>query len=134
MNNPIIALTGLSLLLLTASCNKDDDDALQGGKGGAATLNVNTFHHSRRIDSAMIYIKYQAKDLPADGRYDDSARIVKGIMDTVAVFTGLKAGSYYLYGKGWDRFGPYAVQGGIPYQINSEINLTVNVPVSEEGH
>jgi hypothetical protein len=133
MNRNIIALTGASLLLLTAACNKDDD-ALQGGKGGLATLSVNTFHHSRRIDSAMVYIKYQAKDLPANGRYDDSARVVKGTSDTVAVFTGLKTGNYYLYGKGWDRFGPYAVQGGIPYQINSETTLTVNVPVSEEGH
>ena len=136
MNIKRIALIGASLIIVAASaCNKDDDNGPVGGTGGSATLRVNTFHHTRRIDSITVYIKYNAQDQPANGKYDDSARVVKGASDTVAIFSGLKAGKYYLYGNGWDPMINQAVHGGIPYTITSETTLSVNLPVTEDdGH
>lgn len=126
----------LLMLLFAGACKGTDDNnvTLDGGKGGSASFRANVFHHSKRIDSAIVYIKYATKDAPENGRYDDSARVVKAAADTVAVFSGLKAGSYYLYGDGWDKvYGE--VHGGVPYVlVNDNSNMVVNVPVSEDGH
>ncbi len=131
MNSKKIALIGASLIVFAAACKKDDDGPV-GGKGGNAQLRVNTFHHARRIDSITVYIKYNTQDQPSNGIYDDSARVVKAPADTVAVFSGLKAGQYYLYGNGWDPMISQGVHGGIPYTITSETVQTMNLPVSEE--
>lgn len=132
MKNRIALIAAMAALLASASCSKDDDAGPIGGKGGNATLRVNTFHHQRRIDSCMVYIKYNSQDAPANGRYDDSARIVKAPADTVATFPGLKAGKYYLFGKGWDTGGPYAVQGGLPYTVTEEKVVEFDLPVTED--
>lgn len=125
-------LLGLGLLALGINGCKRDDDGPVGGKGGNAVLRVTTKHHEKMIDSAMVYIKYNTQSKPAT--YDDSARVVKGPVDTVAVFSGLKAGQYYLYGYGYDlRYAKPVVIGGVPITITEEKEYKVLCPVTEEG-
>jgi hypothetical protein len=130
------ALLLAGILLLLTGCKPDDTEPDPiGGKGGSATLGVIPRHHARVIDSCMVYIKYNAVDTPANGRYDDSARVVKGTGESRATFSGLKKGKYYVYGYGWDagmaRPGP--VKGGFAYRISSENAQTLDLAVSE-GH
>lgn len=132
MNSKSIAAA--ALVLITAfGCNKPDDAPQNtAGKGGNALMKINTFHHERRIDSCMVYIKYNAQDAPGNGIYDDSARVTSSPTDTVATFSGLKVGKYYLYGNGWDPlYG--SVHGGLPYTVNNDnAQMTFTLPVSEE--
>ena len=125
----------LGLCLFLFSCKKDDDAPPPvGGPGGLATLKATPRHHGRQIDSCTIYIKYNSLNPPLDSVYDDSARcvLVNGV--PVATFAGLKAGSYYLYGYGWDPqlSPPQHVRGGIPWTITQETLQSTDVPVSEE--
>jgi len=138
MNNKLLTIIAASLTILTAvACGKDDDNPVPipvAGKGGSVQLRINTFHHSRRIDSLTVYIKYNTLDAPGNGIYDDSARVVKSATDTVAVFSGLKVGRYYLYGNGWDPIINQGVHGGLPYTINDTLvsPKVFTLPVSEE--
>ena len=51
----------------------------------------------------------------------------------VAIFTSLKKGNYYIYGKGWDKEIEKDVVGGIPYTIKDDNKvLNINVPVTED--
>lgn len=139
MNNKLLTIIAASLTILTAvACGKDDDNPVVvnpvAGKGGNVQLRVNTFHHSRRIDSITVFIKYNTQDAPGNGIYDDSARVVKSAADTVAVFSGLKAGKYYFYGNGWDPIINQGVHGGLPYTITDTLVTpkVFTLPVSED--
>ncbi len=127
----IALLSAFFILFTMAACHKNDDGPV-GGKGGNATLRVNTFHHDKRIDSITVFIKYNTLDAPGNSIYDDSARVVKAPTDTVAVFSGLKTGNYYLYGYGWDPRINSIVKGGLPYVITSETSQIITLPVSED--
>jgi hypothetical protein len=124
--------TAAALVLAVSfiACNKGEDEpALAGGKGGNATLHVDARHHTRAIDSCMIYIKYKAKDVPAF--YDDSMKVSGAAGLTTASFTGLTKGNYYLFAKGWDPSISHEVMGGLPFEIKEEMAYTVTVPVTE---
>jgi len=125
-------LLGVGMLALFINGCKREDDGPVGGKGGNVVLRVTTKHHEKLIDSAMVYIKYNTGDKPST--YDDSARVVKGATDTVAVFTGLKTGRYYIYGYGYDlRYAKPVVLGGVPITITEEKEYDILCPVTEEG-
>lgn len=135
MNQKLLFLSAL-LALSVVGCKPEDDGPI-GGKGGNASLRVTTKHHEKLIDSMTVYIKYNTLSKPGDGtRYDDSAKVMKTPADTVAIFTGLKTGRYYLYGYGYDlRFTEPDVVGGVPITITEEKEYKVLCPVSEKnGH
>lgn len=112
---------------LFAACKKDP----VAGKGGNAVLKITPRHHGKNIDSCKIYIKYNTQDLPADGKYDDSATCVPDGGTPVATFSNLKKGNYYLYGSGWDPDIAQGVVGGTPYVISDENLQSYNLSVSE---
>ena len=138
MNKYAMALAGL--LLFAASCNKPDDTPVvtptvdSAGKGGNATLHITPRHHGRQIDSCTIYVKYNATDKPADGRYDDSAQCVQAGGIPVATFSRLRKGKYYLYGYGWDPTlsPPQHVKGGYAYNLATETVQSTDLAVSED--
>jgi hypothetical protein len=90
-----------------------------GGKGGLATMQVTMEHDTVYVDTGMVYVKYDAVVKPTDNKYDDSAKVVvvKGM--PMAIFTELKAGNYFLYGKGWDILRSKTVMGTRPYTIDA---------------
>lgn len=134
MRRYIVLIAGL--LFLFASCKNNDNPQPDtgGGKGGNGVLLVTPRHHGRAIDSATIYIKYNATDAPTDGKYDDSARCVPVSGIPVATFSGLKKGNYYLYGYGWDPTltPPQAVKGGFAYNLATETTQSFDLAVSED--
>jgi hypothetical protein len=116
---------------LMSSCTHDLP--VIGGKGGNAVLKVTPKHHTNKIDSCTIHIKYNAIDAPAGGFYDDSAKCIKVGGVPVATFIGLKRGNYYLYGNGWDPTlsPPKAVKGGFAYFIQDETTQSLDLAVTE---
>jgi hypothetical protein len=124
-------LLGASLFFVAC---KREDPVVIAGKGGNATLRITPQHGggAEEIEDAMLYIKYNTKDKPADDRYDDSVacNIVDG--KPMGAFTGLKKGDYYLYGTGWNPDHGDIVKGGLPYTIDDE-NKVYNI-VLNLGH
>lgn len=127
MNRAIIFV--LSTLVTITACKKRQEPTPVAGKGGNATLNITPQHHGKNIDSCMIYIKYNTSDMPSS--YDDSVKCVPQSGKPVGTFTGLKAGNYYIYGKGWDPNISQKVIGGKPYTITTEQSYDLNLAVTE---
>jgi hypothetical protein len=114
-----------ALAALIVSCKKEPDPPV---------LKVTPRHHGRQIDSCTIYIKYNAVDPPANGKYDDSARCVQEGGIPVATFNGLQKGNYYIYGYGWDvqLTPPKAVKGGFAYLLQGDGVQSLDLAVSED--
>lgn len=124
MKKYLLLVAGLFLFL--AACKKEEDES-------TATLKVTPRHHGRAIDSCTIYLKYNATDVPANGKYDDSAVCVQVGGIPVATFSGLKKGNYYVFGHGWDAgwTPPSPVRGGFAYPLTGEPQQTLDLAVSE---
>lgn len=129
MKTTTATLTLGLLCLATLSCKREEKGT--AGKGGNALLRCVPKHHnvSKNIINAKIYIKYNAQDAPAS--FDDSAACVMIDGQPMATFAGLKAGSYYLYGNGYDTSINQGVKGGLPFVISTETTLDIAVPVTE---
>ena len=116
----VLFLAAFSLALV--SCDKDpvviEKPPVVGGKGGTAWLSVVAQHYGEDLDSCIVYIKYNTLDIPQ--QYDDSQLVVKIDGRARAIFTDLKQGNYYIYGKGWDNVRSVPVAGGFPFTIKSE--------------
>ena len=119
----------ISVLLLAACKRNEPIVPDSAGKGGDATLKVIPKHHGVTIDSCTVYIKYNTQD--AATSYDDSVKCIPDNGVSTAIFSGLKKGNYYLYGKGWDASINLEVKGGLPYVISEEATLTADLPVTE---
>lgn len=125
----------LPLAAILASCGGDDGNKtvtppIEAGKGGNAELRITPKHHQRTIDTCMVYIKYNTSEAPTS--YDDSVQCTMHSGDTVAVFSGLKTGKYYLYGRGYDKGIFQTVVGGAPYTISSETVQNLNLYITED--
>ncbi len=106
------------------------------GLGGDNELHVKVRHHAVVQDSVTVYIKFNVEDAPvntADYDINEKVKIANG--DTLAIFTGLKEGDYYLYGYGYDRDLFDNVAGGLPLKLeNSSSATSINLQVTEAGH
>lgn len=131
-----IWLPGLVAILCFSACKDKKTEtpapAVVAGKGGSSILRVIPRHHSKEIDSCTVYIKYNAQDLPANGKYDDSLKVVKDSSGhPYAIFTGLKKGNYYLYGYGWDKSIADTVLGGSPHIITTDGTEDMYLQITE---
>lgn len=117
-------------LIPAGSCKKiPQTEPFTSGKGGNTTVSVVPVHHSDYVDTCTLYIKYNTRDAPADGIYDDS--VVCVLIDTipVAVFPGLKKGDYYLFARGYHTlYVPPYVRGGMPYTVKSDDSVKIFLP------
>ncbi len=93
--------------ILMGSCTRENEIVEPaprpiGGKGGKAVLEVTPKHHGKDIDSAWIFIKYDAVKGPILNGYDDTIALpVDGKM--TAKFDSLKWGDYYMDVTGYDK-------------------------------
>lgn len=118
-----------TLFACMGGCKKPKNNVTGGGKGGNAVLRVIPEHAQLLIDSCIVYIRYNTKDAPADGLYDDSVKCVMEDTTPVATFSGLTVGNYYLLGVGYHTgYSPPDVRGGIPCQLSTENTTTVYLP------
>ncbi len=111
------------------SCKREDPEPV-AGKGGNAVLNIVPRHHAKIIDSCLVFIKYNAQDLPSS--FDDSVwcQPVNGV--STAIFSGLTKGQYYIFGRGYDEDIDQICIGGGPFTITEEGNLHYNLAITEE--
>lgn len=133
MRTAIITFSVFSAVTLSIlSCSKSSND--HAGKGGSATLTVQLEHHAvaKNLQNGVVYIKYDAKDVPANGIYDDSAKCTGVDTMQTAVFTGLKNGNYFLYATGLDTSIYKPVKGGGAYTITQQAPQTYILAVSED--
>jgi len=133
MRTALITLSSFGFIVLAAiGCSKSSND--HAGKGGNATLTVQLEHHAvaRNLTKGIVYIKYDATDVPANGIYDDSATCTS--LDTMqkTVFTNLKNGNYFLYATGTDTSIYKPVKGGGAYTITQQGPQTYTLAVSED--
>jgi hypothetical protein len=98
----------------------------EGGKGGLATMQVTMEHDKVYVDTGMVYMKYNAVVKPTDNKYDDSAKVVVVKGTPMAIFTELKAGNYFLYGKGWDILRSKTCAGTRPFTIDANGSTGTN--------
>lgn len=135
MNRIILSSIVFAALCILSFSSCDRTEMEVAGKGGSTTLKVTPQHHGDNIDSCTVFLKYNAKDLPASGTsYDEEVICVQEGGKPVATFTNLKKGEYYVYGQGWDPDINQAVVGGIPYVIEEDGVLNINIPVTEGDH
>ncbi len=133
MNGLSLGWFGLAAALIfvmsSASCNREDPEP-KAGKGGNAVLHIVPRHHAKIIDSCLVFIKYNAQDLPSE--FDDSVwcKPVNGM--STATFTGLSKGQYYIFGRGYDEDIDQICIGGGPYTIEEEGELHYNLAITEE--
>ncbi|GAA4460707.1 hypothetical protein GCM10023093_03840 [Nemorincola caseinilytica] len=122
----------IPVLLAATGCQHEPFRPI-GGKGGNATLMIYPQHHGNAVnlDSMMVFIKYDALDAPANGRYDDSATCTRTGSIVSCSFSGLWNGNYYLYARGYDHNVSQAVQGGIKYTVVVQQTINLMLPVSE---
>ena len=118
------------LVLLLAGCRKEGID-------GDAALKVELHHHSRNIYSCCIpnyhdsiFIKFGAKEIPADPTRDYDALFVGDSGTCVVSCTNLKWGYYSVFATGWDTVMNTRVSGGMTTKIShserkKEQDLTV---------
>jgi hypothetical protein len=124
MNKSIIISVVFGIVIFFSNCEKQSS----AGLGGNATLSIQGQHHGSKIDSLVVYIKFNSSDAPSDDTYDLNQQVnTSGL----ARFDGLKAGKYYLFAKGYDPSISKEVKGGIPFQIKDEKAYDVVVPVTE---
>lgn len=125
----------LVCLMIIVGCKPDENKPI-AGKGGNATLVVYPAHHgkSSKLDSVIIYIKYNTQDAPANGMYDDSLACTFVNEQYFCTFTSLKNGDYYIYGKGYDYEYSTGVQGGLPHKITTQQSQNFYLPVSEKHY
>lgn len=122
-----------ALLLLAISCKPDKKES--AGKGGSATLDIRPQHHTvaKNIINGKVFIRYNTLDAPTSGVYDDSVACTNRDSISIANFSGLKNGSYYLFVTGYDTTVSQNVKGGVPCTISTQsATLSVTVPVSED--
>lgn len=108
-----------------------------GGRGGSASVMVYPQHHGNtsNLDSITIYIKYDALDAPADGKYDDSVSWMPGSGGVLpnGTFTGLWNGDYYIFARGYDYSVVQWVRGGLPFTVKAQQSHSFTLPVGEES-
>ena len=127
MKNILILIFAI-LGLIQFSCKKKTS----GGLGGNANLKITVIHHAAVLDSCKVYIKFNSSEAVSISEYELSEWISKDSLgNSHVIFKGLKAGDYYLYGEGYDPSILNNVKGGIPYTIQEETDISVNLPVTE---
>ncbi len=123
INKTLLICIYLTTSITLYSCHK-------AGTGGKSSVSGSVYHHSKLIPAAIVYIKYGATEFPgADvSVYDDH---ITADANAHYEFSGLRKGSYFLYGVGYDNAIFRTVTGGVGITLKNNQNLSSDVPVTE---
>jgi hypothetical protein len=123
----IIALTIIAVSVIIISCKKNNT-------GGDCEVAAFPQHHGKSIYGATVYVKFGAKDLPANPTTNYDLK-VDGEPDEEHVhIKNLRYGHYFLYAVGYDSSIAQTVTGGLALKIKwkeRKKEIDVNVPVTE---
>jgi hypothetical protein len=116
----------------------------RAGTDGDTTLIVYAKHHGVIIPNYpgypdTVYVKFNAKDLPADPTHDYDAIFVGEAGEDHVHCEGLHTGTYFLYVTGWESPSAHPpsgrrVYGGMSVKIKykeRKSEISVDVPVTE---
>ena len=78
--------------------NCTDDDATSEN----ASISGSVAHHEQLIQSATVFYKFNATELPGTSEADYDGSVTADSISAHYEITGLKAGNYYLYAVGID--------------------------------
>lgn len=100
------------------------------GPGGKGEIKGICAHHARAIPGTRVFIKYGTVNSPGTDTkvYDDST--VAG-SDARFSFKELEAGTYYLYGVGFDSSISMPVTAGLPVVLDKKETEDILIPVTE---
>lgn len=132
MKYGLSTLTLVLIIFLTVGCRKKNG----AGTGGENELQITAKHHSDILDSMTVYIKFNTQDAPESiSDYDIQADVKDYNGEEIAIFSDLKDGEYYIYGKGWDPNYPAEImEGGLPIKICKETSpIEYDLQVTEGG-
>lgn len=119
----LISILVISLFVFS-SCYKE-------GNGGKSIVNGYVSHHSHRVPTATVYIKYDAVEFPGNdvSKYDASVTA-----DATAhfEFKDLRKGDYYLYAVGYDNSIMETVSGGTGIKLKYNKATSTDIPVTEQ--
>ncbi|MES2835916.1 MAG: hypothetical protein V4667_00205 [Bacteroidota bacterium] len=101
----------------------------KAGTGGNASISAFPEHHEDPIKNGVVYIKYNATDLPGTEPSDFDAQA--NVEGDHAHFHALKKGKYYLYHIGYDSAYKSIVTGGVAIVIKTESEQIISIPVAE---
>ncbi len=115
------------LIMTISSCKKNDT-------GGDAMVHASVGHHTKPIEGAILYVKFDSREMPSDPTTNYDLKITGESGDHHIVVDGLRAGNYYFYAVGYDSTINSPVTGGIPVEIawkERKEMFEVEVPVTE---
>lgn len=120
----LIVVFALTTIIGGVSCKKD-------GTGGNASIAAYTYHHGAAINFPTVYVKFGAKEKPANPTSDYDLKLV-GVHDNHVHIEDLRYGDYYLYATGFDSSIMLPVSGGVPVKLKwgqrkeeTEVNIAV---------
>ncbi len=102
--------------------------------GGQCEVVAFPQHHGKSIYGATAYVKFGAKDLPANPTTNYDLKIVGEPDEEHIHIKDLRYGHYFIYSVGYDSAIAQAVTGGIALHITwseRKKEVDVNVPVTE---
>ena len=110
-------------------------DLCNEGRNGERTLAMKMVHHTRPINGARVFIKYNAVEFPGEdtAMYDYS---VTSLPDSpFASIDSLACGNYYVYAVGIDSLldpTNWVCRGGFPYRTSLSTGIdTITVYITE---
>ncbi len=126
----ILLFSAIVLVTFFGCKPKSNNNVTGGGKGGKAVIRVTPEFANFLIDTCTVYIKYGTHDAPANSVYDDSAVCILVDTSSIATFSGLTIGLYYLYGVGYHSTGghPPNLKGSQVCTIKTEDTAQLYLP------
>lgn len=106
-----------------------------GGKGGKATLRVTPRHHLRNLDTCVVYIYYNSKQMRSS--FDDTAYVKYIDGRSMVIFDSLKRGDYFLYAKGLNydiEDSNKTVTGGAYFTVIDSVDRTYDLYLDVLDH
>lgn len=125
-------LTCIVVIISYSACTKP-------GTGGTTTVVCYLKHHimliaNDSIQPNVVYVKFGAKDLPADPTNDYDIKFIGEPGEDHVHVEDLKPGQYYFYAVGFDAGISQVVKGGLSLKIKrgDKVNeIDFDIPVTE---
>jgi hypothetical protein len=122
MKRIFLLTSGVLVFAVMLGCKKN-------ALGGKSHISGTVMHHSRFIPRARVFIKFNATEFPGKDTSLYDAKIWADDLGNYLITC--YQGSYYLYAFAYDDQFAKDVNGGIPVNIRTNENLSLDLAVNE---
>ena len=126
MKHISIIATLLTALLLNACCKE--------GLDGKATVNATIMNGDSLVRGAVLYVKFDSKEAPADPAEYEVVVNAEPASGTITI-NNLECGDYFFFVDSYDASTGRNVKGGVSYSIrfaDRKRNINITVPVTPQ--